>query len=60
MRDQLDDLHLGVRSIDVLAPQPTMEQHPLALCKVVAKTESPRAQPVLAFSRRDFLTKTAA
>lgn len=42
---------LGVQVIRILAAQPAIQQHHLVLRNVVAKTESPRAQPVLAFTR---------
>lgn len=44
---------LGIQSIRILPPQPAIQQHHLALRDVIAKTESPRAKPGLAFPRHN-------
>jgi len=41
------------RSVGIFPPQPTIQQRNLTLCNIVAKTEPPRPNPVLAFARRN-------
>ena len=52
---QVSPLRPGIPLICILPPQPTIQQHHFAPNNVVAKPESPRAKPVLAFSRRNSL-----